>query len=135
MNKITFASIAAIATALMGTPSRADAGHHHHDDDDEIIAAIGGFVGGMIVGAAINGHVPPPPPAPVAVAVSYGHGHHHPGDWRWQTVRVWVPGRWAYVHSECNRPRRVWIDGYYDVRRERVWVAHRRGDRCDRGCR
>jgi hypothetical protein len=137
MNKMIFASIAAVATALMGTPIRAEAGHHHHDDDDEVIAAIGGFVGGLIVGAAINTNVPPPPPAPVAVAVSYGHGHgnHRHGHWEWTTVRVWVPGRWAYVDRECSRPRRVWVDGYYTHRRERVWVSHGHNRHCERGCR
>lgn len=136
MNKIIFASVLAVATALVGSPSRAEAGNRHHDDDDEVIAAIGGFIGGVIVGATINnnGHVPPPP---VGVAVGYenGHNHHRHGHWEWTVVRVWVPGRWVYIDRDCSRPRRVWIEGHYDRRRERVWVAHRDNYRCDRGCR
>ncbi|MBE2214739.1 MAG: hypothetical protein IAE82_12780 [Opitutaceae bacterium] len=135
MNKISFASIAALATALIASPAPAFAGHHHHDhDDDEVIAAIGGFIGGVIVGSAITNGAPPPPPS-ARVEVSYGnHGGRH-GHWEWRTVRVWVPGRWAYVDRDCGRPRRVWIEGYHDRRRERVWVSHHHDHRCERGCR
>lgn len=135
MNKMTFASIAAFATALMGTPAPVLAGHHHHDNDDEVIAAIGGFIGGVIVGSAINNGAPPPPP-PARVEVSYGHSpSHRHGHWEWRTVRVWVPGYWAWADRDCGRPRKVWVDGYYDRRRERVWIAHRGPHGCDRGCR
>lgn len=136
MTRITFASIAAIATALMGTPIQAEAGHRHHDDDDDaVIAAVGGFVGGVILGAAIANHNPPPPP-PIYVERTHGYGHHHGcrhGRWETVKVRVWVPGHWAYLERDCGRPRKVWVDGHYDYRRERVWVA-KRGHRCDRRC-
>lgn len=126
MNKMIFASIAVVAAALIGSPIRAEAGHRHHDHDGEVIAAIGGFVGGMIVGSILDDD-----PAP-AVSVSYGHEHrgHRHGHWEVRKVRVWVPGRWAWVDRDCSRPRRVWIEGYYDVRRERVWVGHRDCRRC-----
>lgn len=130
MNKMTFASIAAVTAALMTSPVRANAGHGHHDHGDEVAAAVGGFIGGVIVASAINSHLPPPPPV---VTVSYGHDHgtRH-GHWEMRRVRVWVPGYWTVVERRHDRPRRVWVDGYYEVRRERVWVAHRGYDRCDR---
>lgn len=134
MNKLIFASIAAVATALMGSPIRAEASHNRHDNDHEVIAAIGGFIGGVIVGSTINSNNLPPPRVGVAVSYGHDHGRRH-GHWEWTTVRVWVPGRWAYVDRDHGRSRRVWMDGYYDHRRERVWVAHRGNTRCDRGCR
>jgi len=137
MNKIIFASVLAVATALVGSPSPAAAGHNHYDDDDDkVIAAVGGFVGGLIVGSTI--HSSPRVPAPaVVVSASYGqgNGHYRHGRWEWTTVRVWVPGHWTYVGRECERPRKVWVAGHYDHRRERVWVAHRPGQGCDHGCR
>ncbi len=129
MNKMIFASLSLVAAALIGSPIRAEAGHRHHHRDGEVIAAIGGFVGGVIVGSMLDND---PAPAP-SVSVSYGReyrGHRH-GHWEMRKVRVWVPGHWAYVERDHGRARRVWVEGYYEVRRERVWVAHRRYHHCD----
>lgn len=128
MNKMIFASLATVATVLMGSPIRADASPRHHDHDDAVVAAIGGFVGGVIVASAIHHDLPP---APAVVSVSYGHDHRH-GHWEWRSARVWVPGYWTHVERRHGHVRKVWIEGRYEVRRERVWVAHRGPARCDR---
>ena len=128
MNKMIITSMAAVAVALMGSPIRAEAGHRDNDRG-EIVAALGGFIGGVIVGSTIHGDAPR-----VGVSVSHrDHGHHNRhGHWELRTVRVWVPGYWAHVERHGGRTRKVWVEGHYDVRRERVWVAHRRHDRCGR---
>lgn len=127
MNKLIFASLAAVAVSLVGTPKPAEA-----RDGDKAVAAMGGFIGGLIVGSAINdspsvvvAHRPSPQ---VRVVVSHGHRHdRRHGHWEWVTVREWVPGHWAYVDRGRGRDRghRVWVAGHYDYRRDRVWVAHR----------
>ena len=138
MNKLIFATVAATLAGLVGSPMNARADH----DDDEAVAAIGGFVGGLIVGTAINSNDGPGGAVDVGVVVGsrYGHGHpprygHGHGHWNWVTVRVWVPGRWVYDDCHRGRPNRVWIAGHHEHRRERVWVAHRGRHGCDRGCR
>lgn len=127
MNKIIFASLAAAAIALMSSPTAAEARHDH----DEVVAAIGGFVGGVIVGSAIDGNNPS---AHVEVSYGHDHGRHRHGHWEMRRVRVWVPGHWTYVDRDCHRPRKVWVPGRYEYRRDRVWVAHRHSRHCDRSC-
>ena len=131
MTTTTFVSVTAAATLLLGTPTFSKADHRSHDDDGEAIAALGGFIGGLIVRASIDEAAPRH-----SVAGEECHPRHERrrhGHWEWATVRVWVPGCWTYVERRCERPRRVWVEGHYDYRRERVWVSHR-GRRCERSC-
>lgn len=91
---------------------------------DKEAALIGGFLGGLVLGAALDhdrGHT--------TVVVRGGDRFDRCDDsgyWDYRTVRVWVPGCWeTRWRNGCSV--RVYIPGYWDHRRERVWVA-RRGD-------
>lgn len=118
MNKIATVSLLA-ASALLFAPKPASAG-------DKELAAIGGFIGGLILGSQINNDhhshvvVEPacPPPAPVVVVQVGGY-------WDYRPVQVWIAPRWIVVYDSCNRPIRRYVPGHYESRRERVWVAHR----------
>ncbi len=90
---------------------------------DKEAALIGGFLGGLVLGAALDhdrGHT--------TVVVHDRPGRYDDcrdtGYWDHRTVRVWVPGYWEtrWRHG-CSV--RVYVPGYWDHRRERVWVAHR----------
>ncbi|MCC6415776.1 MAG: hypothetical protein IT582_07700 [Opitutaceae bacterium] len=120
MNKTATVSLLA-ASALLFVPKPAAAG-------DKEIAAIGGFIGGLILGSQIDhdhhrGHVvvaPSCPPSPQIVIQAGGF-------WDYRPVRVWVAPRWTVVYDHCNRPVRRYIAGHYDTRHERVWVARNGG--------
>ena len=118
-----------LATGAAIAPNSAHAGR------SEAAAAIGGFIGGVIVGAHLDHH--------------HDHGrrehrryehHHHPsprvvvierdhrprGYWSERTVKVWVPSRWVWTVDDCGRRVRHRERGHYEYRRERVWVdGHR----------
>lgn len=124
MNKTATLSILA-ASALLFAPKPAAAG-------DKELAAIGGFIGGLIVGSNINKtshtHVVVEPACPPSTTVVVHSG----GYWENRPVRVWVAPRWVVVYDDCHRPVRRYIAGHYEIRHERVWVAHRGGhDRHD----
>ena len=116
------------ATLSLGTflPHEAKAG------SDKALAAIGGFIGGVIVGShlershhpapVIVDHCPPPPR--VVVVDRHGPPHRH-GYWETSRVRVWVPGRTVWVVDECGRSVRRYEPGHYEYRSERVWVESR----------
>lgn len=141
-NIIRTSIIAALLVGLTAAPAHAD---------DEALAAIGGFVVGMITGAAIehhDGHH-----ADYGVEVHYDthsryghrdHGYrcgkhnrhgchscksHRKGHWETRKVRVWVPGHWAVVVNDCGDRVRVWKSGHYTYERQRYWVSHRRDHR------
>ena len=80
------------------------------------------------------------------VFVEVGIGGQRSGHYEWIERKVWrqgyyktvqVPARYVTRYDECGRPyrvcirractKRVWVDGCYEVVRERVWVE----DRCD----
>lgn len=117
MKKFTvIALIAAAALAL--TPKPAVAG------GDKAIAAIGGFIGGVIVGSAMerDHHAP--------YAREYSHSRViiddrrdrcDDGYWRDVRVRMWVPACWSTSY-DCGRRVRVFIPGHYEFRTDRVWV-------------
>lgn len=120
-----------LITALGGfvlTPQTARA-------DDKALAAIGGFIGGVIVGSTINhSH-----PGPEYCEPGYGggdqivirHGPRHRGYWKQIAVRTWVPGRWVMHYDNCGRRFRHFERGYYTFHTEYVWVSGR-GYRDDR---
>ena len=128
--KITALLLAAVA-ALALVPKQAQAG-------DKEIALIGGFIGGLVVGSAINNDRGYVGYDSQVVVHDYGRYDRGPrGHWDVRTVRVWVPGFWQ-TRYEYDRRVQFFVPGHYEMRRERVWVAHggRRGyDRYDRGYR
>ncbi len=123
MKTIAFVSLLSAAT-LAFTPAPAKAG-------SDGFAALGGFIGGLVVGHAISDHRPGPPSTGVIVAHRYGDrydsrydGGHHERHGYWDSVRVkvWVPGYWTTCHE---RGRRIsyHTPGRYERRTERVWVS------------
>lgn len=125
MNTKFTALVLTAATALTLTPKSAFAG-------DKEWAAVGGFLGGLIVGSAIND----------SRHDSYSHRtstvivndrddrcYDRPeGYWKDVSVRTWVPACWE-VRYECGRRIRVYVPGYYAYRTERIWVSFDRHDR------
>lgn len=128
--------------------------------DDKAIAAIGGFLAGIITGAAIEDHHDSHHHG-ASVRISTGsyhpdyhysgsrchsHGryactacytvtHRKTGHWEVRHVRVWVPGHWEFVRNSCGDHIRVWKSGYYSTRPQKVWIAYsgnsRHGSYCD----
>lgn len=119
MNKTATVSLLAVS-ALLFAPKPAAAG-------DKEIAAIGGFIGGLILGSHINHehhHRPPvveAPACPPPSVVVYESG----GVWDYRPTRVWIAPRWIVTYDDCHRPVRRYIAGHYETRHERVWVARR----------
>ena len=145
-NYMRYALITVILVGLSAAPAHAD---------DEAWAAVGGFVAGIITGASIDNHDNHRYDSGVRVSVGSRHypsntrydrhrsyrGHsgvryetrRHSGGrghYTYRKVRVWVPGRWDFVRNHCGDHVRVWKDGYYNYRTEKVWVSSsRRGYR------
>lgn len=122
MKKHLLTLTASLAT-LGSLASPAKAG----DRGDKVAAAVGGFIGGVLVGSAFERdrgprvvHAPPPPVCPPPVVVCPPPPPPS-GYWRDVSDRVWVPARWVVTY-DCGRPVRNYVPGYYDVRTRRVWV-------------
>lgn len=97
--------------------------------DDETRALIGGLIGGIILGSAIDdGHR--------HVEVGYGHRGHHRhydgcgcgGHYKWITVKVWVPGGWSFRYDDCGNRYRVRTHGHYIYKKKRIWVSYSHRD-------
>lgn len=116
-NQITALVLVAVA-ALAFAPKPAQAG-------DREIAAIGGFIGGLIVGSVINDHRDHNDATVIVHDRGPGHYHQERGYWKEVTVRHWVPDTWEYRY-EYGRRIRVFVPGHWVMRRDRVWVAHNR---------
>lgn len=114
------------ATAFAFTPKSAVAG-------DKETALVGGLIGGIILGAVIadaSDH-----DARVVVA-SHNHRHYDndrcdDGYWKRVEVRTWVPGYWVSERRH-GRTHRYYVEGHYEIRTDRVWVAYSRHNRYDR---
>lgn len=131
-NKILTLTATLATLAALAAPARAG------DRGDKVAAAIGGFIGGVIVGSHLDRHdhrpapviiSTPPPCEPEVIVV-----HDRPqGHWEMVGTRVWVPGRWVTGVDSCGRRVRTQTAGYYENRTQRVWVesrhGHGRGDR------
>ena len=120
--KIIALSLAA-ATAFAITPKPALAG-------DKELAVVGGLIGGLIIGSALADHHDD---TRVVVTSGYRHDHRDRDDGYWKHVetRVWVPGYWV-TERHRGRAHRHYVDGHYEIRTDRVWVAYDRHHRHDR---
>jgi hypothetical protein len=130
-----FAMFALIAAAaLTVTPKSAFAGRN----DDTAVAAIGGFIGGLVLGAALdNDHdrYDRYDRGTVVIGGGYRDRHyrdHDGGYWKTVTTKHWVPGYWTHTRDRRGRSIRVFVDGHWDYRTDRVWVSYDRHDRHDR---
>lgn len=108
------------ATAFAFTPKSAEAGNKE-------AALVGGLIGGILIGAALadshshDAHV---------VVAGHGPRYHDDGYWKNVEVRTWVPGYWV-TERRHGRTHRYYVEGHYEVRTERVWVAYDRHHRPD----
>lgn len=124
--KLAALALALVTLFALATPKTAQA--------NDAGAAIGGFIGGVIVGSVIADQHR----GPDAVVVEAGYRDYGPrGYWRDVHTRVWVPGFWTMGRDHWGRPYRHYVEGHYELRRDRVWVSHndygrRRYDRYDR---
>jgi len=124
MKKLLIASIVAALSGVGVAPQTAAA------RDGEVLAALGGFIGGVIVGSHIDdGHLHTSVSyrhvdryRGTRVVVETGRGPHR-GYWKVVSVRTWVPGHWVVRRDEYGRRIRYFERGHYEHRRERVWVA------------
>lgn len=117
MKKLATVSLVAIA-ALALAPKPASA-------NDKALAALGGFIGGLIVGTNVNQsyHAPvyyaadcPPPATVVVVNGQYGY-------WQEAPIQVWIAPTWVIVRDRWDRPVRRYVAGHYETRARRVWVT------------
>jgi hypothetical protein len=124
-NKITALALVAV-TALSLAPKPAQA-------SDKGLAVVGGLIGGLIIGAALNenGHYADCPPRATTVIVDDRDSRCDDGYWKDVSVKVWVPGSWIIERSRYGREMRTYVSGHYSYRTDRVWVAYDRHDRRD----
>ena len=141
-NKITALVLIAV-TAFTLAPKPAKAG-------DKGLAVVGGLIGGLIIGSAINEsrHSADFPHRSTTVVVNghrddrYDSRNHrgNPGYWKTVSVKVWVPGCWVIERSRHGHGREIrrYVNGHFAYRTDRVWVSYDRRDRrgddnCDDG--
>lgn len=122
---IALSLIALTALALAPNPALASR------DGDKAAAAIGGFIGGIIVGSAINDHDRYPDHGGTRVIVDRGYDRFDRGYWKEVRIRSWVPGYWTTDYRHGRRVR-IYVEGHYEFRTDRVWVSYDRHDRRDR---
>jgi len=134
-NKIIALTATLATLAALASPVRAG------DRGDKVAVAIGGFIGGVIVGSNLDRHdrrpahvvvCPPPPPVCHERVVVVGGGRWD-GYWDDVTTRIYVPARWVVGVDSCGRRFRTQVGGGYEYRTQRVWVDSHRGH--DRGGR
>lgn len=117
--KITAFALALFTLAAVATPKTAKA--------NDTGAILGGFIGGVIVASALNDH------HHETVIVRDSDRCEEPrGYWREVAVRVWVPGCWVVERDDWGRHCRRYVEGHYEMRRDRVWVAYNNYERYDR---
>ncbi len=116
------------ATALSLMPQPAKAG-------DKEWALVGGLVGGLIIGSAINDSRHSAdcyPTRATTVIVNDRNDRCDDGYWKEVSVKIWVPGGWVIERNYYGHEYRRYVDGHYAYRTDRVWVAYDRRDRRDR---
>ncbi len=128
-NKITALALIAV-TALSLAPKPAQA-------SDKGLAVIGGLIGGIIIGAALNenSHYSDYSPRSTTVIVNDRDDRCNEGYWTDVSVKVWVPGHWVIERSHRGCEMRSYVSGFYTYRTDRVWVAYERRNRHDRNDR
>lgn len=114
---ILLSLLAATAAALAPKPALAG---------DREIAAIGGFIGGLVLGSAL--HDDRYDRTTVVVSDRYHHRPQH-GYWKHVTVKTWVPGYWTTSCDRYGRRVRVYVEGCWQYRTDRIWVSHDRHGR------
>ena len=132
--KITALALSAV-TALSLMPQPAKAG-------DKEWALVGGLVGGLIIGSALNdSHRADYPTRSTTVIVNDRNDRCADRDercddgyWREVSVRVWVPGCWVVERARYSHgcEYRRYVGGHYEFRTDRVWVAYENRGRHDR---
>lgn len=118
--KITALTLAA-ATTFAFTPKPAVA----HDNG---LAVVGGIIGGLIIASALNDHCDTTPVYVSDRCDDRGYS----GYWSTVSVNVWVPGYWVVERSHHGHSYRHYVEGRYECRNDRVWVAYDRHGRYDR---
>ena len=116
--KITALTLAA-ATAFAFAPKPAVA-------SDKGLAVVGGIVGGLIIASALSDHSDVDFHRTVVVNDRCNDGY-----WKTVEVRTWVPGYWLVERGHHGRSYRSFVEGHYECRTDRVWVAYNRYDRRD----
>lgn len=130
-NKITALALVAV-TAFSLAPKPAKAG-------DKELALVGGLIGGLIIGSAINDsrHSVDYPRTTTLVVDRRNDRYddcdnRDSGYWKDVSIKVWVPGSWVIERSRHGREYRSYIAGHFTYRSDRVWVSYDRNDRNDR---
>jgi len=121
------ALITVTALSLVPRPAQAS---------DRGLAVLGGFIGGVIVASAINDNRHDNySDCNTTVVVNERRDTFRDcrddGYWRVVTVRNWIPGCWIVERSHYGRGFRRYVEGHYECRNDRVWVAYDRHDRRD----
>ncbi len=127
-NLFIFALIAAVIGSTTATTAKAD---------KEGRALIGGLIGGLIIGSALNDNAHH---RHSRVSVQYGSGYGHSrgghynncscsGHYDHVSVRNWISGGYSVHYDNCGRSYRTWRPGRYAYSNRRVWVPHNRGCR------
>ena len=93
--------------------------------NDKGLAVVGGIVGGLIIASALSDHYDHD--ARVVVV----NDRPDEGYWKTVEVRTWVPGYWLVERGHHGRSYRSYVEGHYECRTDRVWVAYNRCDRRD----
>jgi hypothetical protein len=121
-------TLALLATTAFVTP--VEAGKR----GDKVAVALGGFIGGVIVGSHINNSPTTvhhttvvsdawcPPPRHGTTVVIHRPALRPSGYWTHVTERVWIPAE-RIVSHDCHGRRVVThIPGRYEAHTRRVWV-------------
>lgn len=124
--KTKFTTLALVTvTALSLAPRPAVA-------NDKGLAIVGGFIGGLIVGSAINDNHHDRNNTRTTVIIKDRPEHRREsGYWQEVRTRVWVSGYWI-VERRPGRDYRRYVPGHYEHRTDRRWVSYDRSDRDDR---
>jgi len=130
--KITALTLIAV-TALSLAPKPAKAG-------DKELAIVGGLIGGLIIGSAINEsrHSSDYSHRSTTVIVNGRRDRDDCDDrgdsgyWKEVSVKVWVPGCWVVERRRHGHSTKRYISGHFTFRTDRVWVSYDRSERYDR---
>ncbi len=121
--------LTALALITVGALSLAPKPAAAHDKG---LAIVGGFLGGLIVGSAINDNRVYAPAAPMMVVDDRGDYYPNDGYWKEVAVKIWMPGCWIVERNHHGRDHQRYVGGHYEYRTNRAWVAHDRHGRHDR---